>query len=58
MRVFKVPQISMRMHLMERSTQTVQENGMVCYVLTNISRDMSEFIYLIRLRHPKQYPLC
>ena len=45
--VFEVPQISMRMPLMERATKTDQENGMVCHVLTNISRDMSEFIYLI-----------
>jgi len=42
MRVFKVPQISMRMPLMERATKTDQENGMVCHVSTNISRDMSD----------------
>ena len=38
MRVFEVPQISMRMPLMERASKTDQENGMVCHVSTNISR--------------------
>ena len=42
MRVFEVPQISMRMPLMERASKTDQENGMVCHVSTNISRDMGD----------------
>ena len=37
MRVFEVPQISMRMPLMERASKTDQENGMVCHVSTSIS---------------------
>ena len=42
MRVFEVPQISMRIPLMERASKTDPENGMGCHVSTNISRDIRD----------------
>ena len=38
MLVFEVPQIIMKMRLVERASKTGQENGMVCHVSMNISR--------------------
>ena len=34
----QVPQMSMKIHLLERAWKTDQENGMVCHVSTKTSR--------------------
>ena len=39
--VFEVNQIPIKIGLLDRASKTDQENGMVCYVSTKISSDIS-----------------